>query len=59
MEYTDVLNGEQRLRHVFARPVVRNLLFLKKNMEESDIRKLLSEMPYKISVIQIGASGLL
>jgi len=51
MEYTDVLNGEQRLRHVL-RPVVRNLLFLKKNMEESDIRKLLSEMPYKISVIR-------
>lgn len=51
MEYTDVLNGEQRLRHVLH-PVVRNLLFLKKNMEESDIRKLLSEIPYKISVIR-------
>ena len=50
MEYTDVLNGEQRLRHVL-RPVVRNLHF-EKNMEESDIRKLLSEMPYKISVIR-------
>ena len=50
-EYSDVLDKEEHIRHVL-RPVVRNLIFLKKTMEENEMRKILTDVPYKISVIR-------
>jgi hypothetical protein len=51
MVYTDIEDHNHHVRHVL-RPVVRNLLFIKKTKEEKDIRVLLSEIPYKMSVIR-------
>jgi transcription antitermination factor NusG len=50
-EYTDVLDKEDHIRHVL-RPVVRNLIFVKKTMEENEMRKMMTDVPYKISVLR-------
>lgn len=51
MAYTDIEDHNHHVRHVL-RPVVRNLLFIKKTKEEKNIRALLSDIPYKMSVIR-------
>lgn len=50
-EYADVLDKENHIRHVL-RPVVRNLIFVKKTMEENEMRKIMTDVPYKISVLR-------
>lgn len=51
MEYVDILDKEGHIRHVL-RPVVRNLLFVKKTKEEHQMRAIFSAIPYAISVIR-------
>lgn len=51
MTYEDVLDTEQHIRHVL-RPVVHNLLFVEKTMDEKTMRNIINNMPYEISVIR-------
>ncbi|MBO4315452.1 MAG: UpxY family transcription antiterminator [Prevotella sp.] len=52
MTYMDVEDKEtHRLKHEL-RPVVHNLIFVKKTMEEKDMRKIVMESPYKMAVIK-------
>lgn len=51
IEYVDILDKEGHIRHVL-RPVVRNLLFVKKTKEEHQMRAIFSAIPYAISVIR-------
>lgn len=51
MEYVDVEDKDHRIRHQL-RPVVRNLVFIKKSQPEKIIRQLLTEAPFKSSVIR-------
>lgn len=57
MEYADIEDRNHHRKHVL-RPVVRNLLFIKKTKEEKDIRSLLSDIPYKMSVIRKDATSM-
>lgn len=52
-EVVDFRDASNKLRHEL-RPVVRNLIFLKKAMEEQEFRKELLDFPYKVSVIKKG-----
>ena len=51
-EYVDVEDSEHKVKHVL-RPVVKNLIFLKKTMEEGDIKKVISYSELKMSVITV------
>lgn len=51
-EYVDVEDSEHKVKHVL-RPVVKNLIFLKKTMEEGDIKKVISSSEQKMSVITV------
>ena len=51
MEYVDVEDKDHRI-HRQLRPVVRNLVFIKKSKPEKTIRQLLMEAPFKSSVIR-------
>lgn len=51
-EYVDVEDSEHKVKHVL-RPVVKNLIFLKKAMEEGDIKKVISSSELKMSVITV------
>lgn len=51
MEYVDVEDKDHRIRHQL-RPVVRNLVFIKKSQPEKTIRQMLTEAPFKSSVIR-------
>lgn len=51
-EYVDVEDSEHKVKHVL-RPVVKNLIFLKKTMEEGDIKKVISSSELKMSVITV------
>lgn len=52
-EVVDFRDASNKLHHEL-RPVVRNLIFLKKAMEEQEFRKELLDFPYKVSVIKKG-----
>ena len=45
MQYTDVEDGKNRVRQVL-RPVVRNLIFIKKTQVEKAMRELVLSLPY-------------
>lgn len=51
LEYVDFIDKDNRRRRRL-RPVVRNLIFLKKTESESNIRRTLSAFPFKLSVIR-------
>lgn len=51
MEYVDVEDKDHHIRQQL-RPVVRNLVFIKKSKSEKTIRQLLMEAPFKSSVIR-------
>lgn len=51
-EYVDVEDSEHKVKHVL-RPVVKNLIFLKKTMEEGNIKKVISSSELKMSVITV------
>ncbi len=51
-EYVDVEDSEHKVKHVL-RPVVKNLIFLKKTMEEGDIKNVISSSELKMSVITV------
>jgi len=51
MEYRDVVRGGTLIRHVLL-PVVRNLIFLKKDRDEKEMRRIMRELPYKLSIIK-------
>ncbi|WP_311440551.1 UpxY family transcription antiterminator [Hoylesella buccalis] len=51
MEYVDVEDKDHHIRQQL-RPVVRNLVFIKKSKPEKTIRQLLTEAPFKSSVIR-------
>lgn len=49
MHYVDIeFNG--RVKHLL-RPVVSNLIFVKKSMDEKDFRQLIADSQYKMSVV--------
>ena len=50
MEYTDVEDANHK-RHHILRPVVRNLIFVKKSIEENKFKQLVTDCQYKIAVI--------
>ena len=49
-QYVDYEDKEHHIRHEL-RPVVRNLIFLKKTLSEKEMRKLVISSPLKISVV--------
>jgi transcription antitermination factor NusG len=49
-EYVDVEDCEHKVKHIL-RPVVKNLIFLKKSIEESDIKKIITSSVLKMSVV--------
>ena len=51
MQYTDVEDGKNHVHRVL-RPVVRNLIFIKKTQAEKAIRELILSLPYKVSVVK-------
>lgn len=51
MEYVDVEDKDHRIHHQL-RPVVRNLVFIRKSQPETTIRQLLMDAPFKSSVIR-------
>lgn len=52
MTYVDIEDKEtHRIKHVL-RPVVSNLIFVKKTMQEKEMRKIVFECPYKMAVIK-------
>ena len=51
MEYVDVEDKDHHIRQQL-RPVVRNLVFIKKSKPEKTIRQLLTDAPFKSSVIR-------
>ena len=51
MEYVDI-NTEGQILQFKLRPVIHNLLFLKKTKTEQEIRNILTDMPYRLSVIR-------
>ena len=53
METVDVIDRDNKLHHEL-RPVVHNLIFVRKAMEESEFQKMLIAMHYKLSVIKKG-----
>lgn len=50
MQYTEVEDAKHKVQHVL-RPVVRNLIFVKKSMEDEAFKQLISNSTYKMSVI--------
>lgn len=50
-EIVDYLDADHKLRHEL-RPVVHNLIFVRKAIEESAFQKMLVALPYKLSVIK-------
>lgn len=51
MEYRDIVKGENLMKHVLV-PVVRNLIFLKKNCDDTYIHRIMMESPYKLSILK-------
>ena len=51
MEYADVEDRTKHIRRVL-RPVVRNLLFIKKITTEKAIRDIVLSLPYKVSIVR-------
>lgn len=51
MELVDYVDHDEKVRHKL-RPVVRNMIFLKKTTDEKEIKAMLNDIPYPISVIK-------
>lgn len=51
MEYADIEDHTNHVRHVL-RPVIHNLLFIKKTQDEKEIRKTILSLPYKVSIVK-------
>ncbi|MBO5538669.1 MAG: UpxY family transcription antiterminator [Prevotella sp.] len=51
MQYVDIEDEEHHIRHVL-KPVVTNLIFVKKTITEREMRKIVSETDLKMSVIR-------
>ncbi|MGN0070061.1 MAG: UpxY family transcription antiterminator [Prevotella sp.] len=54
MEYADSVDDAGK-RHRTLRPVVRNLLFMKKTLSEKHVRGMVAEMPFRVSVLRKSA----
>uniref|UniRef100_A0AB33J3S7 NusG-like N-terminal domain-containing protein n=1 Tax=Prevotella sp. GTC17254 TaxID=3236794 RepID=A0AB33J3S7_9BACT len=54
-EYADVETSDHKIKHIL-RPVVRNLLFLKKSKDEKVIREIIANCNYKLSVLTKGTA---
>uniref|UniRef100_A0AB33IR04 NusG-like N-terminal domain-containing protein n=1 Tax=Prevotella sp. GTC17253 TaxID=3236793 RepID=A0AB33IR04_9BACT len=52
-EYVDVETDDHKIKHIL-RPVVRNLLFLKKSKDEKVMREIIANCHYKLSVLTKG-----
>ena len=50
MEHADIEDDNHKVHHIL-RPVVRNLIFVKKSIEEKDFKQLVTDCQYKIAVI--------
>lgn len=51
MEYADILDHDNHRRRVL-RPIVHNLLFVKKTMTENEFKAIVSTSPYPMSVFR-------
>lgn len=51
MEYVDVEDRPGHIKHVL-RPVVRNLLFIKKTRSQKEMRALILDLPYQVSMVK-------
>lgn len=51
MEEVDFKDKTHHIRHAL-RPIVRNLIFVKKTLDEKEMRDIFINMPYKISVVK-------
>ena len=51
MEYADIEDHTNHVRHAL-RPVVHNLLFIKKTQDEKEICKTILSLPYKVSIVK-------
>ena len=51
MEYRDVMRAGKLVRHVLM-PVVRNLLFIRKDYSEQETCRILADVPYKLSILR-------
>lgn len=56
MEFRDVMRGGKLRKHVLM-PVVHNLIFIGKDRPEKQLRALLSQIPYKLSVVKSTSEG--
>lgn len=56
MQFVDTETQDHHLRHQL-RPVVRNLLFLKKTISVPEVKKMVSEAPFKISIYRKDREG--
>ena len=56
LQYVDYLDRDGKRRGKLA-PVVKNLLFLKKTVEQKTLRGLVAEIPYKMMVVHKIDSG--
>lgn len=56
MEYRNFVKGEKMIKHVLM-PVVRNLIFLKKDRDEKEMRRIIMDLPYKMSIIKKSKEG--
>ena len=54
-EYVDEEDCEHKIKHLL-RPVVKNLIFLKKTKDDADIKKVISASNIKMSVITVSKS---
>ena len=51
MEYRDVMRAEKLVKHVLM-PVVRNLIFIRKDYSEQETCRILADIPYRLSVLR-------
>ncbi|WP_092110579.1 UpxY family transcription antiterminator [Prevotella sp. KH2C16] len=51
MEYRDVMRSEKLVKHALM-PVVRNLIFIRKDYSEPETRRILADVPYKLSILR-------
>lgn len=57
MEYVDMEDRRNHVKHVL-RPVVRNLLFVRKTVDQKAFRDLIVSLPYKVSVVKKSVGSL-
>ena len=51
MEYVDIEDSKKHVKRVL-RPVVRNLLFVKKTISQKAMRRIITALPYRVSMFR-------